>query len=88
MSKATELKKQADAAHATWCKLNNDYKNEARKEQDALQKVCNHPKTKIINQSWHEPPMRETAYWKEKVCCVCKKVLATTTQKEVWNDAR
>jgi hypothetical protein len=86
MSKASELKKQAEAAHDVWCKLNNEWRNAARVEQEALQKVCTHPKTKIEDRSYHEYPMRETAYWREKVCCVCKKVLAQTSQKEVWSD--
>jgi predicted RNase H-like nuclease (RuvC/YqgF family) len=51
-------------------------------------KVCRHPRTKIVTDSYFEPgKMNSPVTWKEKRCAVCNKKLAYTSSetKETWH---
>ena len=86
MATLKELKLQAAAKLEEYHALNR--RIEKIREKRKLK--CTHEKTKIVSQSYFEQGrMSGPIEWKEKVCCRCKKAVATchNQTKEVWSDA-
>jgi len=79
-----KLKEEARETHRKWCFQEAEYRDKEREYYKAYQLICKHPKTRVVEKDWFEPPMRETARWKEEVCVDCQKILARSSQKEVW----
>lgn len=85
--KQSEIKEDIQKAREVVWK----FEEELKRAKEYRKKHCPHPQDKVIikNQSWmEEGRMRSPVEWKEKICKLCGKVLATsrTEIKEIWSD--
>ena len=83
MATLSELRKLSQEA----LDLHHSYERRIKKILEARKKTCPHEKTKIVSQEYFEAGrMSGPVCWEEKVCCRCKKVLATRSKEERMTD--